>query len=509
MIEFLLNNDKTTLHSIDPNTTVLEYLRNHRQRTGTKEGCASGDCGACTVVTAELAPNQQLLYKNINACITLISSLDGKQLITVEDLKNQQQLHSCQQAMVDTDGSQCGFCTPGFVMSLFALKKNQQQQDTNTSDDRHQVQQTLAGNLCRCTGYNAIYKAAEQTLNTPDDDQFSTDQAHTIAQLLLINNQSGQQSTVLSDDQHHCYMPKNIDQLAQLLLTYPDSTLVAGGTDLAIGITQHAQRYHQLISINQVSQLQIFTVNDRQIEIGAALSLHLCQQKIAPYFDDFAQLLERFASLQIRHQGTLGGNIANASPIGDTPPALIALSAKLQLRKGTQTRQVELEDFFIDYRKTSLASGEFIEKIIIPLPAAQSLAPLDTLLPASDCSGYAFKVYKVSKRLDDDISAICAASYIHLDQQRTIIAIKLAYGGMAATPKRAKLTEAALLGKTFTQQNIEAALANLAKDFTPMSDFRASSDYRLLVAQNLLRKLYIELQVDDTKAHKTRIFDYV
>ncbi|NQZ31087.1 MAG: xanthine dehydrogenase small subunit [Oceanospirillaceae bacterium] len=468
MIEFLLNNKIVRLADIDPNTTVLEYLRD-QQRVGTKEGCASGDCGACTVVTAELDTQQQLSYKNINACITFIGAMHGKQLITIEDLKSGNNLHSTQLAMVDTDGSQCGFCTPGFVMSLFSLQKHQK------TYDRATVQQSLAGNLCRCTGYKAIDNAAQQALTCPASDQFDAAKEQTKQSLKQISSNS-EACPSIGKNNNICHLPQDAQSLADLLIQYPQCTLVAGSTDLAIEVTQNAKEFNHLISTAYVSELKQTTITEQQISIGAAVTLNQCQHLLHQPFPDFASLLERFASLQVRNQGTLAGNIANASPIGDTPPALIALNAHMILRCANTQRSELVEDFVVDYRKTTLASSEFIEKIVIPIPQHD----------------FHFKIYKVSKRLDDDISAICVANYLCLDAAGKVSEIRLAYGGMAAIAKRAVQTEAALLGKTWNEANIEAALLKLSDDFQPLSDFRASNQYRMLCAQNLLRKFFYE-----------------
>lgn len=487
MIEFLLHDQQITLTDIDPNTTVLEFLRDHRQLTGTKEGCASGDCGACTVVIAQLDNQQQLHYKTVNACITLISAIAGKQLISVEALKKEQ-LHSCQQAMIDQDGSQCGFCTPGFVMSLFSLTKNA------TGYNKHQVQQALAGNLCRCTGYRAIDSAAKQVLNNKTVDHFEPQQAMTQSQLIRMQADSAEEYSVLGTEQSFCHIPKNSNTLAQILLDYPQSKIIAGGTDLAISITQHGAHYSHLVTLQQVAELNTHSIIDDEIHIGAAVSLNTCQTILAEHFSDLSLLLDRFASLQVRNQGTLGGNIANASPIGDSPPALIALNTSLQLRRGQQVRRIKLADFFVDYRKTVLSPSEFIEKIIIPIPKHP----------------FIYKIYKVSKRLDDDISAICAACFIQLDEQSHITKVRLAYGGMAAIAKRASHTEQALLSQPWQQDTVENAKKMLEQDFTPLSDFRASSEYRMQVAKNLLHKLLLESTNDAlSKTEKTRIFDYV
>ncbi len=489
MIEFLLHNEKITLTDIDPNTTVLQFLRVHKKLTGTKEGCASGDCGACTICLVELDENNQLRYKTVNACITLVSALQGKQLISIEALK-QSQLHSSQQAMVDNDGSQCGFCTPGFVMSLFGLQKN------HDHFNRHQTHQALAGNLCRCTGYRAIENAAKQMFEQPIVDHFDPLEESIQQQLAQINLNTQRDSAMLALNDNYCHLPNDSDTLAHLLINNPQSTLIAGGTDLSLAITQHNTRFSQLIALSNVKELHQYTISDHQIEIGAALSLTKCQKIFQQTIPEFAALLDRFASLQIRNQGSIGGNIANASPIGDTPPALIALGASLILRRGDSRRSVKVEDFFVDYRKTVLESSEFIEKILIPIPTQP----------------YLFKIYKVSKRLDDDISALSAACLLSLENEK-VTKICLAFGGMAAIAKRAYHTEKALENQHWGLAAVKSAQPALEQDFTPLSDFRASSQYRMQVAKNVLHKLLIETpQVTDKSDEltaKTRISDYV
>jgi xanthine dehydrogenase small subunit len=489
VIEFLLHNEKITLTDIDPNTTVLQFLRVHKKLTGTKEGCASGDCGACTICLVEIGDDNQLHYKTVNACITLISALQGKQLISIEALK-QSQMHSTQQAMIDNDGSQCGFCTPGFVMSLFSLQKNHDQ------FDRHKTHQALAGNLCRCTGYRAIENAAKQMFEHPVVDHFDPLEHSVQQQLAQINRNTQRESAMLGLNDNFCHLPEDSDTLAHLLMNNPQSTLVAGATDLSLAITQHNTRFSQLISLSSVKELHQYAISDNQLEIGAALSLSKCQKIFQQTIPEFAALLDRFASLQIRNQGSLGGNIANASPIGDTPPALIALGASLILRRGDNKRTVKVEDFFIDYRKTLLESSEFIEKIIIPIPTQP----------------YIFKIYKVSKRLDDDISAISAACLLTLEDNK-VNQVCLAFGGMAAIAKRASCTEQALINQAWNFATIKSAQPALEQDFTPLSDFRASSAYRMQVAKNLLQKLLIESSQTTTKddglCAKTRISDYV
>ena len=481
MIQFLLNQELRSEHTLDPNLTVLNYLREHVGKSGTKEGCASGDCGACTVVTGELDTDEngreRIRYRSLNACLTFVSSLHGKQLITVEDLKHQGRLHSVQQAMVDCHGSQCGFCTPGFVMSLFALQKN------SGHTDAHEA---LAGNLCRCTGYRPILAAADQACGTRQPDQFDAREAETIARLKAI---APKEIGELNSGDKRCLVPLTVADLADLYDAYPQARLLAGGTDLALEVTQFHRTLPVMIYVGNVAELKRIECFDDRLEIGAATALSDCYEALEAEYPDFGELLQRFASLQIRNQGTLGGNIGNASPIGDSPPLLIALGAQIVLCKGQVRRTLALEDYFIEYRVTARQESEFIEKIIVPRASAEQ----------------AFRAYKVSKRLDDDISAVCAAFNLRIDNG-VVRDARVAFGGMAATPKRATHCEAALIGAQWNDSTVERACAALGEDFTPLSDFRASKEYRLLSARNLLRKYFIELQ---TPHIETRVTAYV
>ncbi|EXF46321.1 xanthine dehydrogenase [Pseudomonas sp. BAY1663] len=386
MIQFLLNREVRSESALDPNTTVLEYLREYRGKTGTKEGCASGDCGACTVVVGELV-GDRLRYRTLNSCLTFVSALHGKQLISVEDLKDQGRLHSVQQAMVDCHGSQCGFCTPGFVMSLFALQKNA---GAVNEYDPHQAHEALAGNLCRCTGYRPILEAAEQACCAKQPDQFDAREAETIVQLKAIEPR---ETAELNSGDKRCLSPLTVGDLADIYSANPDARLLAGGTDLALEVTQFHRELPVMIYVGHIAEMKKVEVTDSSIEIGAAAPLTDCYAALATEYPDFGELLQRFASLQIRNQGTLGGNIGNASPIGDSPPLLIALGAEVVLRKGASSRTLPLEDYFIDYKVTARQPGEFIEKVRVPRATPDRL----------------FRAYKVSKRLDDDISAVCAA----------------------------------------------------------------------------------------------------
>lgn len=476
MIQFLLNRELRTEHALDPNVTVLNYLREHVGKTGTKEGCASGDCGACTVVVGEL-DGERVRYRTLNSCLTFVSSLHGKQLITVEDLKHQGKLHSVQQAMVDCHGSQCGFCTPGFIMSLFALQKN------SSGFDKGATLEALAGNLCRCTGYRPIIDAAEQACCQKQPDQFDAFEADTVARLKAI---APRETAELNSGDKRCLVPLTVADLADLYAANPEARLLAGGTDLALEVTQFHRELPVMIYVGHIEDMKRIEVTDSAIEIGAAAALSDCYEALSREYPDFGELLHRFASLQIRNQGTLGGNIGNASPIGDAPPLLIALGAQIALRQGNTRRILPLQDYFLDYKVTARQEAEFIEKIIVPRKQANQ----------------AFRAYKVSKRLDDDISAVCAAFNLSI-VDGVVTDARIAFGGMAAIPKRASACEAALVGSAWYPGVIERACDALGEDFTPLSDFRASKEYRLLTAQNLLRKFFLEQQSPEIETRVT------
>ena len=468
MVKFLLNQSVTVIDQIDPNTTVLDYLREQLYRTGTKEGCASGDCGACTVVIAQVEDNA-LVYRSANACITVVGSLHGKQLLTVEDLKQNHQLHPVQQSRVDCHGSQCGFCTPGFIMSMFALRKN------NSAIDTHKVNESLGGNLCRCTGYRPIVEAAGELFKQPQEDQFTLSEDTVIAKLNQINNEQPQGSISYAGKQF--YSPSSSDEIAELLLEYPHAKLLAGGTDLCLEFTQFLHDAEVLIYIGRAKDLTQLTLSEQSIEFGAAVTYSQAAGCLVEHYPDLKELIERLGSLQVRNQGTIAGNIGNASPIGDMPPVLIALGAELVLRKGNATRVVSVEDYFVKYKVTVLQTSEFIEKIIIPRPQPNAQ----------------FKAYKISKRLEDDISATCGAFQIQIEDGH-VTEIAIAFGGMAEIPKRARHCEQALINQAWSEQTLELAIDEMAKDFKPISDFRASAEYRLSVSQNMLRRLFLETQ---------------
>lgn len=462
MAKFLLNTDKICkLEVTDHNTTTLEYLR-AKGYVGTKEGCASGDCGACTAVVVSLLPNKKKLqYRSINSCITPAFQLAGRQLITVEGLQTDKELHPVQQAMVKTHGSQCGYCTPGFIMSLFSLFKNSKKISTT------ETLEALGGNLCRCTGYRPIIDAALSLQNTKD--LFDEKESQTIQTLQKI-----QEKKLL-------FYPECVADLSACWKKHPQAKLVCGGTDLILHVTQQHQQFHSLISLDRVKELHTIIINTKNIMIGAAVALTDLMPIFQKHFLSLFQLLHRFASLQIRNRASIGGNLANASAVADLPPALLVLGANIYLRKNEKIRKIALQDFFLDYRKTCLQPQEFIEKIEIPLPTK----PL--------VKNVIFKIYKISKRLEDDISTLCGAFFLQLNHQKEVQKISIAFCGMSVFPKLATATQNFLLGKKWNEENITKAQNFLEQDYKPISDFRATQEYRMQVCKNLLRKFYNEI----------------
>ena len=465
-VRFLLGHEPRALRGVDPNLTVLNWLREVERRTGTKEGCAEGDCGACTVVLGE-PHGERLRYRAVNACILFVPQLDGRQLITVEDLRGPDgALHPVQQALVECHGSQCGFCTPGFVMSLFALYHE------DRVPARQRILDALAGNLCRCTGYRPIVEAARRMHELGDGDHFSAREAQTVAELRALDR--GERLAFAQGAKRY-FAPRRIEDLAALCEQFPDACLLAGGTDVALWVTKQHRDLDTLIHVGAVEELRRLEATATHLEIGSAVTYSDALATLGGRWPDFGELIRRLGSVQIRNSGTLGGNVANGSPIGDSMPALIALGAELVLRKGAAQRTLPLEDFYLDYRKTALARGEFVERIHVPLPRR----------------GWQFRCYKISKRFDQDISALLGAFHLELDEDR-VAEIRIAYGGMAAVPKRARACEQALLGRPWTAATVARGRAALARELAPISDMRAGAGYRLLAAQNLLAKFHIE-----------------
>ena len=437
-IAFLLNGTPVRVSGGDPTRTLLQWLREERGLTGTKEGCNEGDCGACTVMVTDVDGTRAL-----NACILFLPQLHGRAVRTVEGLTGPNgEIHPVQAAMVDHHGSQCGFCTPGFVMSMAAA------QVTGATDH----DDYLAGNLCRCTGYAPIVRAAEAVAGT---------------------EAPGWMAGALPKVGPAPFAPTSSDDLAAWYAAHPDATLIAGATDVGLWVTKQLRDLPEVAFLHACADLQRIERDGDRLRIGAGVTIAALRKAVAGTHPAFAELLRRFASEQVRQAATVGGNIANGSPIGDTPPALIAMGALLHLRKGETRREIPLEDFFLDYGKQDRAKGEFVEAVTIPAS-----------VPGLAC-------YKLSKRFDQDISAVCGCLSITVEGGK-IANARIAFGGMAGIPKRAMAVEAALTGKDWTLTTVTAALPALAEDFTPMTDMRASATYRLEAAQNMLIRYFHE-----------------
>ena len=461
-IRFLLNGDVVETTVDEPTRTVLQFLREDRRLKGTKEGCAEGDCGACTVVVAE-AEGESLRLRTVNSCICFLPTLDGKEVITVEGLRGADGgLHPVQRAMVDEHASQCGFCTPGFVMSLFALYRE------NPTPSRRDIDDALAGNLCRCTGYRPIIAAA-QSMHAVADGW--SDASH-IAALREVAREGDLQT---EHDGRRFFAPADSCSLARTCAQYPEATILAGGTDVGLWVTKQHRSLDTIIYTGRVAELRKVERTETHLEIGGAATLATAMPAIVAAFPGLDELFRRFASPPIRNAGTLGGNIANGSPIGDSMPALMVVGTMLVLRHGEDEREVALDDFYRDYRVNDLQPGEFVARIRVPLPA----------------KGDIVRSQKWSKRFDQDISAVCTAYRLRVKDDK-VEAFRMACGGLAATIKRASHCEAVVNGAPWTEATIEKACAALAKDFSPISDMRASADMRLIAAQNLLRRFWLE-----------------
>ncbi|MFC2970173.1 xanthine dehydrogenase small subunit [Acidimangrovimonas pyrenivorans] len=453
-IAFLLNGTPVRVADEAPTRTLLDWLRETRGLTGTKEGCNEGDCGACTVMVTDAEGSRAL-----NACILFLPQLHGKAVRTVEGLAGPDgSLHPVQQALVDHHGSQCGFCTPGIAVSLAAAHL----QGRTDHDD------VLAGNLCRCTGYAPILRAAEAAVDAPIPDWMKADRKALSAFIFTeISRGSGGSAP-------GPVRPTSSDELAEWYAANPDATLIAGATDVGLWVTKQLRELAPVAFLNGVADLQHIERRGELIGIGAGVTVEQLRLAMVDTHPDFAELLRRYASVQIRNAATIGGNIANGSPIGDGPPALIALGATLYLRHGDDMRSLPLEEFFLDYGRQDRKPGEFVAAVTIPAEA-----------PALRC-------YKLSKRFDQDISAVCGCFNVTVRNGK-VAAARIAFGGMAGVPKRAAAVEAALTGGAWSEEAVRAALPAFAEDFTPMSDMRASAGYRLEAAQNMALRYFHDL----------------
>ena len=466
-IRFLLGQEPRELKDISPTLTVLEYLRKVERMVGTKEGCAEGDCGACTVVLAE-NESEKISYKAVNSCIMFVPFLHGKQLITVEHLKDSTgNLHPAQQALVDEHGSQCGFCTPGFVMSMFAFYHNR------SSGSRKSIDDALAGNLCRCTGYAPIVRATRKMLSSIIRDEFDKAESKTIQKLSELDASA---PVELTTNGQAYFAPNTVAGLAQVLNLHPKSRIVAGATDVGIWVTKQGRHLQTVVYTGGIEVMKEINVAESHIQIGAAATVSDAMKVLSEYYPALEELFRRYGSLQIRNLATIGGNVANGSPIGDSLPALIALDAKLIITGSNGSRTVPAEDFFIDYGKQDLQPGEFLERVDVPLPAENQK----------------FMIYKLSKRFHQDISAVCGAFSI-TKESNSNYRIRVCYGGMAATPLRARNCENALMSNGLaSDDSVHKAKQALNLDFSPITDFRGSSDYRSLVAGNLIQRFVNE-----------------
>ena len=475
VVRYWLDGEVREAAGVDPTTTVLEHLRGDLRRTGTKEGCAEGDCGACTVVVGELDPAGGVDWRAVNACILFLPMIDGKALITVETLARRG-LHPVQRAMVDHHGSQCGFCTPGFVMSLYARA-------IGGRGAGGSIDEVLAGNLCRCTGYGPIIEAGGVVQREPAPDVAEALRGIRRPRSLEFAHHDG-----LHGVGRRWFAPRSLAELSKLAVAHPEAVLLAGATDVGLWVTKLHRALETVIFLGEVAELKTVEAGPDVVRIGAGATYAEALPALAELSGDIAGMVRRLGSVQVRNSGTVGGNIANGSPIGDMPPALIALGATLHLRRGDQTRDLPLEDYFLAYGRQDRQPGEFVEAVSVPRPIAGSI----------------IKVFKLAKRFDQDISALCGAFAMRVEAG-VVARARIAFGGMAAIPKRAGACEAAMIDRPWSAETVEAATAALAEDYQPIDDLRATAAYRILAAGNLLRKVFAETQLPTAA---TRVLDH-
>lgn len=492
-VRFFHRGRVVSVEGASPTRSVLNWLREDARCTGSKEGCNEGDCGACTVVVAELAEHADavgttsaratvvggLSLRTVNSCIQFLPTLHRKALLTVEDLQAIAQgvavadpgvgtLHPVQQALVDCHGSQCGFCTPGFAMSLAACYERHC--EAGTQPTRAELADELSGNLCRCTGYRPILDAGEHMFTLPPR---RLDAAPIVAALRALQGQHPGDD--IAEPAAGFHTPRTLAALAALVESRPQARLLAGSTDIGLWVNKQFRALGEIVYLGDVDELKRIEWQGDTLRIGAGAPLEDAWRALVGVAPALAEVWRRFASLPVRNAGTMGGNVANGSPIGDSAPVLLALDAVLLLRRGAQQRRLPLADFYVDYMKNRLAQGEFIEAIELPRPAASTQV----------------RAYKLSKRFDCDISAVCTGLALTLDGE-TVVQARFAFGGMAAIVKRAAAAEAAVVGRPWTEATVQAAMAALATDYAPLTDMRASAAYRLRASQNLLMRLWLE-----------------
>jgi xanthine dehydrogenase small subunit len=466
-VRFLLDGEVIETGPVDPTMTVLEYLRYRLRRTGTKEGCAEGDCGACTVLVGELSEGRNAIgWRAVNACILFMGMIDGRALMTVESLGGKAPI---QREMVARHGSQCGFCTPGFIMSLHGRSISASGSDLPLAD-------VIAGNLCRCTGYGPILASGEAVAPQAWHDDAMVD---ALAAILREEPLAFHYDDPLAGRVRNWFAPRTVDQLATHYMTHPDARIVAGATDVGLWVTKQHRVLDEIVWVGDVRDFDLSTPHeDGSWTFAAGVRYSSAHPLLASIHPELGELVRRIGGLQVRNSGTIGGNIANGSPIGDMPPALIALGATLVLRRGDVRRDMPIEDFFLDYGKQDRQAGEFVEGVHVP--------------PAPGL----FRIAKLSKRFDSDISAVCGAFGLEIEDG-IVRTARIAFGGMAATPRRAVACEATLAGQPWNEATAEVAALALAEDFAPLSDMRGSSEYRLVAAQNLIRRLWIDSAGDE------------
>ncbi len=464
-IQFIYNNKIFKIKNPDPNKTILDFIRTDLKKTGTKEGCAEGGCGACTIVLGELK-NKKLIYKSINSCISFLPIINGKHLILIENLSSGgNKLHPVQEAMVKFHGSQCGFCTPGFVMSMFAMYKN----FYKFSDEI--IDETLSGNLCRCTGYRPIIDAAKSLNSKKANDDFKKNEKKIVNML----NKIQERDIEISYKNKKYFAPKSLNNLKKIIKNNFNINFLSGGTDLSLEVTKKRDEIEKIISLNSIKELKFIKKTKKFIEVGSGVSLYEFQNVIKSYYPDFYNILKRYGSVQIRNVATLAGNIATASPIGDSLPLLLSLDSKIKIQTLKSIKTIPLSKFFLSYRKTKLKKGEFLYSVEIPIYKQNY-----------------FKAYKISRRFDDDISSVCA-SFNFLIKKNIILKANIAYGGMSAVPKRASTIEKALINSVFSENTFTKAKNLIDADFSPIDDMRASKNYRVDVAKNLMMKFFYEV----------------